>query len=84
MLSHNQYRKKNMNIDKGTQFVVSYIPETINKEKNTEQKIVFRSALFDDKSKVWTTTKGETVLTYFDLERNGYRTAKNFTITLRG
>jgi len=60
-----------MNIDNGTQFVVSYIPETINKEKNTEQKIVFRSALFDDKSKVWTTTKGETVLTYFDLERNG-------------
>ena len=73
-----------MNIENGTKFVVSYIPETINKEKNTEQKIVFRSALFDDKSKVWTTTKGETVLTYFDLERNGYRTAKNFTITLKG
>ena len=73
-----------MNIENGTKFVVSYIPETINKEKNTEQKIVFRSALFDDKSKVWTTTKGETVLTYFDLERNGYRTAKNFIITLRG
>ena len=63
---------------------MSYIPETIDKEKNKEQKIVFRSALFDDKSKVWTTSKGETVLTYFDLERNGYRTAKNFTITLRG
>ena len=73
-----------MNIDNGTQFVVSYIPETIDKEKNKEQKMVFRSALFDDKSKVWTTTKGETVLTYFDLDRNGYRTAKNFTITLRG
>ena len=73
-----------MNIDNGTQFVVSYIPETITKEKHTEQKIVFRTALFDDKSKVWTTTKGETVLTYFDLERNGYRTAKNFTITLKG
>ena len=73
-----------MNIDNGVNFVVSFTPETINGEKNTEQKIVFRSALFDDKSKVWTTTKGETVLTYFDLERNGYRTAKNFTITLRG
>ena len=73
-----------MKIEQGTKFVVSYIPETINKEKNTEQKIVFRSALFDDKSKVWTTTKGETVLTYFDLDRNGYRTAKNFTITLKG
>ena len=73
-----------MNIENGTKFVVSYIPETINKEKNTEQKIVFRSALFDDKSKVWTTTKGETVLTYFDLDRNGYRCAKNFTINLKG
>ena len=73
-----------MNIDNGVNFVVSVTPETINGEKNTEQKIVFRSALFDDKSKVWTTTKGETVLTYFDLERNGYRTAKNFTITLKG
>ena len=84
MLSHNQIERKNMNIDKGTKFVVSYIPQTINGEKNTELKTVRRDALFDDKSKVWTTTKGETVLTYFDLERNGYRTAKDFIITLRG
>jgi hypothetical protein len=73
-----------MNIEKNTQFVVSYIPETINGKKNVEQKREFRSALFDDKSKVWTTTKGETVLTYFDLDRNGYRCAKNFTINLKG
>ncbi len=73
-----------MNIDNGVNFVVSFIPETINGEKNVEQKREFRSAKFDDKSKVWTTTKGETVLTYFDLERNGYRTAKNFIITLKG
>ena len=73
-----------MNIETGTKFVVSYIPQTINGEKNTELKTVRRDALFDDKSKVWTTTKGETVLTYFDLERNGYRTAKDFIITLRG
>ena len=72
-----------MNIDNGTQFVVSYTPDTINGEKNTDTKTIRRSALFDDKSKVWTTTKGETVLTYFDLERNGYRTAKNFIITLK-
>jgi hypothetical protein len=73
-----------MNIDNGVNFVVSFIPETINGEKNVEQKREFRSAKFDDKSKVWTTTKGETVLTYFDLDRNGYRTAKNFIITLKG
>ena len=72
-----------MNIDKGTQFVVSYIPEKINGEKNNETKIVFRSALFDDKSKVFTTSKGDVALTYFDLDRSGYRTAKNFTITLK-
>ena len=72
-----------MNIDNGTQFVVSYIPDTINGEKNTDTKTIRRSALFDDKSKVWTTTKGETVLTYFDVERNGYRTAKNFIISLK-
>jgi hypothetical protein len=73
-----------MNIDNGVNFVVSFIPETINGEKNVEQKREFRSAKFDDKSKVWTTTKGETVLTYFDLDRNGYRCAKNFTINLKG
>ena len=73
-----------MKIENGTKFVVSYIPEKINGKENVEQKMEFRSALFDDKSKVWTTTKGETVLTYFDLDRNGYRTAKNFTITLKG
>jgi hypothetical protein len=73
-----------MNIDNGTKFVVSYIPEKINGKENVGQKTEFRSALFDDKSKVWTTTKGETVLTYFDLDRNGYRCAKNFTITLKG
>jgi len=84
MLSHNQHRKKNMKIENGTKFVVSYIPEKINGKENVEQKMEFRSALFDDKSKVWTTTKGETVLTYFDLDRNGYRCAKNFTINLKG
>jgi hypothetical protein len=57
-----------MNIDNGVNFVVSFIPETINGEKNVEQKREFRSAKFDDKSKVWTTTKGETVLTEMDIE----------------
>ena len=73
-----------MNIEKNTKFIVSYIPETINGQKNVKQKREFRSALFDDKSKIWTTSQGHTVLTYFDLDRNGYRTAKQFTINLKG
>jgi len=84
MLSHNNIERKKMNIENGTKFVVSFIPETINGEKNVKQKREFRSALFDDKSKVWTTSQGHTVLTYFDLDRNGYRTAKQFTINLKG
>jgi len=84
MLSHNNIERKKMNIENGTKFVVSFIPDTINGEKNVKQKREFRSALFDDKSKVWMTSQGHTVLTYFDLDRNGYRTAKQFTINLKG
>ena len=73
-----------MKIEQGTKFVVSYIPEKINGQENTKTEVVRRTAFFDDKSRVFTTTKGETALVYFDVERNGYRTAKNFIITLKG
>ena len=83
MLSHKPNREENMNIDKDVKFVVSYIPEKINGQENTKTEVVRRTAIFDDKSRVFTTTKGETALVYFDVERNGYRTAKNFIITLK-
>ena len=73
-----------MNIDKDVKFVVSYIPEKINGQENTKTEVVRRTAIFDEKSRVFTTTKGETALVYFDVDRNGYRTAKNFIITLKG
>jgi len=84
MLSHKPNRKKKMKIEQGTKFVVSYIPEKINGQENTKTEVVRRTAVFDEKSRVFTTTKGETALVYFDVERNGYRTAKNFIITLKG
>ena len=54
-------------------------------DKNIEKKSVCRSGLLDDKTKIFTTTKGEIAFCYFDVDRNNYRTAKNkWTINIRG
>ena len=66
-------------------FNIIYVPDTINGKKNIEKKSVCRSGLLDDKTKVFTTTKGEIAFCYFDVDRNNYRTAKNkWTINIRG
>jgi len=60
-------------------------PEKINGAENIEKKSVCRSGLLDDKTKIFTTTKGEIAFCYFDVDRNNYRTAKNkWTINIRG
>ena len=66
-------------------FNIIYVPDTINGKKNIEKKSVCRSGLLDDKTKIFTTTKGEVAFCYFDVDRNNYRTAKNkWTINIRG
>ena len=67
------------------QFNIIYVPEKINGAENIEKKPVCRSGLLDDKTKIFTTTKGEIAFCYFDVDRNNYRTAKNkWTINIRG
>ena len=58
-------------------FNIVYTPDNIDGKINTEKKSVVRVGVLDDKSKLFTTTKGDIALTYFDLDKNGYRTAKN-------
>jgi len=71
--------------NKKAQFNIIYVPEKINGVENVEKKSVCRSGLLDDKTKVFTTTKGEIAFCYFDVDRNNYRTAKNkWTINIRG
>ena len=62
----------------GTKFNITYFASKHN-------KFITRAGQWDNKSKVWSTTKGETATTYFDTDANGYRTAiGETTITVKG
>jgi len=48
-------------------------------------EFITRSGKWDDKCKVWTTTKGDSATTYFDVDAQNYRTAiGNTTIKMKG
>ena len=38
---------------------------------------IVRMGIVDDKMRLWEDSKAEICFTYFDLQQNGYRTAKN-------
>jgi len=52
---------------------------TWNAEKYKGERI-FRKALWNDKCKQWISKQGHKLLTYFDIEADDYRTAKNYSI----
>jgi hypothetical protein len=41
---------------------------------------IFRKGLWDEKCKQWISKQGDRLLTYFDIDKNDYRTAKNYSI----
>lgn len=41
---------------------------------------IFRKALWNDQCKQWISKQGHKLLTYFDIEADNYRTAKNYSI----
>jgi len=54
---------------KGKTFRITY--------KKSTGETVTRFGKFDDKSKYWTSKIGSSLMTYFDLDKLGYRTVKN-------
>ena len=42
---------------------------------NKDKKHITRFGKFDDKSRYWVSKVGTALLTYFDLDKKGYRTA---------
>mgnify|MGYP000973774348 FL=1 len=48
----------------------------ITYKKATGEEVT-RFGKFDDKSKYWTSKIGASLMTYFDLDKLGYRTVKN-------
>ena len=43
---------------------------------NKDNKHITRNGKFDGKSRFWKSKIGEALFTYFDLDQQGYRTAK--------
>jgi|TARA_R100001530_G_scaffold88967_1_gene61956 hypothetical protein len=44
---------------------------------NKDRKNITRHALWDSKCKYWVSKAGKLLMTYFDLDKEGYRTASN-------
>jgi len=58
-----------MKLENEDKFVISYYAEK-------HKKTIFRKAKWTDLCKEWVSKQGDKLLTYFDLDANGYRTAK--------
>jgi hypothetical protein len=54
--------------------------QSLGKQTNTTNKEYSEKALWDDKCKQWISKQGHKLLTYFDLDAQNYRTAKNYSI----
>ena len=52
---------------------------TWNADKYKGERL-FRKAKWDDKCRQWISKQGHKLLTYFDIEADNYRTAKNYSI----
>jgi hypothetical protein len=62
-----------MKLENNDNFVVTWNAE---KYKNR----IFRKALWNEKCREWISSQGNRLLTYFDIDAQGYRTAKDYTI----
>ena len=51
-------------------------PFTITYYSNKDKKHITRTATWDDKCRFWTSKNGAKLMTYFDMDSWGYRTAK--------
>ena len=66
-LSHNKYRRNNM--ENNTQFKITYY-------SNKDKKHITRQGKWTDQCRYWTSKAGDKLMTYFDMDKDAYRTAK--------
>jgi len=62
------YRRNNMELNK--QFTITYY-------SNKDKKHITRRGKWTDKCKYWTSKIGDSLITYFDMDKEQYRTAKD-------
>ena len=58
-----------MKLEINDKFTIGYFSKKHNKR-------IFRKGLWTDLSREWVSKKGDKLLTYYDLDNQGYRTAK--------
>ena len=58
-----------MKLEINDKFTIRYFAKKHNKR-------IFRKGLWTDLSREWTSKSGDKLFTYFDLDNQGYRTAK--------
>ena len=63
----NKYRRNNM--ENNTQFKITYY-------SNKDKKHITRQGKWTDKCRYWTSKVGDSLITYFDMDKEQYRTAK--------
>ena len=70
-MSHNQkgYRKRETMIN-NKQFVITYYSDN-------DKAVITRTGLWTDKSRYWVSKSGRMLMTYFDIDQDGYRTASD-------
>ena len=50
---------------------------TITYFSASDNKVITRNALWTDKSRYWISKAGRLLMTYFDVDQDGYRTASD-------
>ena len=56
-------------MENNTQFKITYY-------SNKDKKHITRQGKWDEKCSYWTSKVGDKLITYFDMDKDGYRTAK--------
>jgi hypothetical protein len=55
----------------GTKFKIGYRAKKYNNE------FIWREGIWTEDSRIWTDKSGQAIFTYYDVEREGYRSATN-------
>jgi len=55
----------------GTKFKIGY------RAKKYNNKFIWREGIWTEDSRIWTDKSGQAIFTYYDVEREGYRSATN-------
>ena len=63
------HNRKKKDMENNTQFKITYY-------SNKDKKHITRQGKWDEKCRYWTSKVGAKLMTYFDMDADGYRTAK--------